>query len=302
MKITKFILMLATITMLSSCEKFYAEGSQTDESDENANVTIKVTNILTSTFEKNEASTRGDANNEEVALEDLFSRISFAFFNNDEKVKNISQAIGDDNFGTANVNLAEGTYRFVVIAHSGKGNCTISSPEKISFYKSKMTDTFCYYGTMEVSEEENEEREINLSRAVAKIRIHINDEIPESVKQLKFYYTGGSSTLNATTGKGCVNSRQTENITVVAGQKDYEIYTFPHEDDKKVKLTITALDEEGTEIASKVIEDIPVKSNFITTFSGNLFEESGADGSQTGTSGITLKFDPTWDGEETYNF
>lgn len=294
--------MLATITMLSSCEKFYAEGSQDTGSDENANVTIKVSNLLTSKFEKGEASTRGDADTESPALEDIFSRISFAFFNTDEKVKNVNQSIGDDNFGTVNVNLAEGTYRFVVIAHSGKGNCTISSPESISFYKSKMTDTFCYYGTLEVGEDENEEREITLARAVAKIRIHINEDIPENVKQLKFYYTGGSSTLNATTLKGCVNSRQTENLTVVAGQKDYEVYTFPHEGDKKVKLTITALDQEGTDIASKAIEDIPVTANHITTYSGNLFGEGETDRNSTGTSGITLKFDPTWEGEETYNF
>lgn len=309
MKTIRLLFLLTSITMFSSCEKFYAESTNTDGYDENANVTIKVSNFIQSKFEKNETLTRSedDSLSEEPALEDNCTRLSFAIFNIEEKVKNINQSIGDDNFGTININLPNGTYRVVVIAHSGKGNCTISSPEKIKFYKNKMTDTFLYYGTLEVNEDEENKQEINLSRAVAMIRIHINDDIPANIKQLKFYYTGGSSTLDATSALGCVNSRQTENLNITAGQKDYEVYTFPREDSKTVKLAITALDEVGTEVASKVIEDIPVNKNHITTYSGNLFGDSGNGGSSSydpkeTTSGITFKFDPEWEGEEKYNF
>lgn len=309
MKTIKLLFLLASITMFSSCEKFYAESTNTDSYDENANVTIKVSNLIQSKFDKNETLTRSedDSPSEEPTLENICTRLSFAIFNIEEKVKNINQSVGDDNFGTININLDKGTYRVVVIAHNGKGNCTISSPEKIKFYKNKMTDTFLYYGTLEVNEDEETKQEINLSRVVAMIRIHTNNDIPANVKQLKFYYTGGSSTLNATSALGCVNSRQTENLSITAGQKDYEIYTFPREDSQTVKLTVTALDQVGTEITSKVIEDIPVNKNHITTYSGNLFGENENSGSSSydpaeATSGITFKFTPEWDGEEKYNF
>lgn len=268
-------------------------------------MTIQVSNHIQSDFDKEGVLTRGDdSSTEEPALEDICTRLSFSFFNGEEKVKTVNQVAGDNGFGTASINLSEGTYRLVVIAHSGKGNCTISSPEKVKFYKNKMTDTFAYYGTLEVSEDEDTNQEINLSRAVAKITLSINDNIPENVKRLLFYYTGGSSTLNATTMQGCVNSKQTEEREIVAGQKDYDIYTFPHQDDKKVALTITGYDPSDVEVSSKYIENIPVKRNYITTCIGDLFGEGDytpSDKEQT-TGGFTFKFDPKWDGKLTYQF
>lgn len=295
--------MLAAALAFSSCEKFYAEGTLSNGNDENGNVTIKVSNHIQSDFDPSSAQTRGEGE-DTPTLEDICTRISFAFFKDGEKLKTINQTAGDDNYGTVSLNLAEGTYDLVIIAHSGKGNCTISSPEKVKFYNNKMTDTFIHYGTLDVMEDEENQQEINLSRAVAKITLHINDNIPSNVKRLKLYYTGGSSTLNATTAQGCVNSKQTEEREVVAGQKDYSVYTFPHPDDKKVTLTVTAYDSEDTEVATRRIEDIPVKRNHITICTGNLFEggETTPSDTEETTAGIVLNFDPKWDGELTYQF
>ncbi len=295
--------MLMAVLVLSSCEKFYADGTLSNGNGENGNVTIQVSNRIQSDFASGSTQTRGEDEGTPT-LEDICTRLSFAFFKDSEKVKTINQTAGDDNYGTVSLNLSEGTYRLVVIAHSGKGNCTISSPEKVKFYKNKMTDTFAYYGTLEVSEDEVTNQEINLSRAVAKITLSINDNIPENVKRLLFYYTGGSSTLNATTMQGCVNSKQTEEREIVAGQKDYDIYTFPHQDDKNVALTITGYDQSDVEVSSKYIENIPVKRNYITTCIGDLFGEGDytpSDKEQT-TGGFTFKFDPKWEGEVIYQF
>ena len=298
--------MLASALMFSSCEKFYAEGTLADGNDENGNVTIQVSNHIQSDFVQDGTLTRGDDGESEDTpmLEDICARLSFAFFKDGEKVKTINQTAGDDHYGTASLNLGEGTYALVVIAHSGKGNCTISSPEEVKFYNNKMTDTFIYHGTLDVVEDDETQKEINLSRAVAKITLRFTDALPANAKRLKFYYTGGSSTLNAITAQGCVNSRQTEELTVVAGQKDYSIYTIPHPDDKNITLTVTAYDSEDTELASKRIEDIPVKRNQITTCIGNLLdgsESSPSDPKET-TAGIVLHFDPKWDGELIYQF
>lgn len=302
MRTIRLLLTLAAILTLSSCEKFYAEGTLTKGNGENGNVTITVSHHIQGDFDKGNALTRGEnaPSTETPALDDICTRLSFAFFNGDEKVKTVNQSAGDDNYGTISLNLAEGSYRIVVIAHNGKGNCTISSPEKVKFYKNKMTDTFIYYGTLDVTEDDDTNQEIRLTRAVAKITLHISDNIPTNVKWLKFYYTGGSSTLDATTAQGCVNSKQTEELDIVAGQKDYSVYTFPHQDDKKVTLTVTAYDPSDTEVAAKRIEDIPVKRNYITTCTGSLFE--GGEDTGVSTGGITLKFDPAWAGEEIYEF
>ncbi len=298
--------MLMAVLALSSCEKFYADGTLSNGNDENGNVTIQVTNRIQSDFTKGIATTRGeDTPSEDTpTLEDICTRLSFAFFKDGEKIKTINQTAGDDNYGTVSLHLAEGTYNLVIIAHSGKGNCTISSPEKVKFYNNKMTDTFIHYGTLNVAEDDETRQEINLSRAVAKITLHFTDALPAYVKRFRFYYTGGSSTLNAVTGQGCVNSRQTEELTVVEGQKDYSIYTFPHQDDKNVALSITAYDSEETEVATRYIENIPVKRNQITTCIGNLLDGSESSPSDTKetTAGIVLKFDSEWAGELIYQF
>ena len=48
--------------------------------------------------------------------------------------------------------------------------------------------------------------DVTLKRAVGKFRLVVKDETPKTIKQMKIYYTGGSSTFDATTGYGCVNS------------------------------------------------------------------------------------------------
>ena len=143
-----------------------------------------------------------------------------------------SQKAGDTNFGSVGLSLQEGTYTIVAIAHNGEGNCTITSPTKVTFPNNKMTDTFCYCGTLDVGEGGISET-LEMKRVVAMMRLTVTDAIPNGVARLKFYYTGGSSTLNPRTSFGCVNSKQTEYRSVIDGNGQpisvYEIYTAPHE-------------------------------------------------------------------------
>ena len=122
---------------------------------------------------------------------------------------------------------------------------------------------------------------------------------------MKFYYTGGSSTLDATTGYGCVNSRQTEYRKVASeaydGESSYDLYTFPHDSggDEKLQMEISALD--GTSSSATVkyvrtIDDVPVKPNVITRYSGNFFGES-PDGGRS----FHFSVDSEW-GEEQFNY
>ena len=271
-----FILLVPALLLVNACEKFNINGDQESENEANGNVTLHIKDAIDNSYETSRETRAGDTQN----IEDISSRLSFAIFKVSEKMKSINQIIGDEDFGTATFNLAEGTYRIVVIAHNGKGNCTISSPESIKFYKNKLTDTFYYYGTLEVGSNEIT-KEIELTRAVGMFKLHINDTIPQNIQQMKFYYTGGSSTLDATTGYGNVNSKQTENIDIEKGKKDYCVYTFPHQDGKKIKFSITAFDQDGTEVSTKVFEDVTVKRNYITTYSGKFFGNT-TPGSQDG--------------------
>lgn len=212
------------------------------------------------------------------------------FDQNDKRVKNLHLQGSEATTGDINVALPVGNYRIVAIAHNGSSHCTISSPEQIKFADNKVTDTFYGYQLLPVADEQEIYQDIQLVRGVGALKIHCLNDLPENIKQIKFYYTGGSSTLDATTGYGCVNSRQTELRQASPSVHDYVVYTFPHEDGRLLKFTLSALDGNGNTIATQTLSDVSIKRGNITTYSGNFF-----DGESDGS--FTFRFEDKWEGE-----
>ena len=288
MKKTEFIALLASILMLvatlTSCEKFALEDSGTNTHDANANVIIRVDKIGNINFEPLTKAV-------DKTIADVCSRLSFAVFDGDEKVAIKNEVSTDDDFGQADFKLDEGEYRLVVIGHNGAGNCTISTPEKVKFYKNKLTDTFYYCGRLSVTED-GAETDIPMKRAVSRICVHITDEkLPTDAHNIQFYYTGGSSTLDATTGAGCVHSKQTESFKLSEDIRDYSVYTFPHTDSNTLNMTITILDPDGKTLNTFKNENMKVACNQTTQASISLNGKSSG-GSASG--GINITFDDDW--------
>ena len=112
---------------------------------------------------------------------------------------------------------------------------------------------------------------------------------------MKFYYTGGSSTFNALEGRGCVDSRQTEFREVPAsaysGESSYELFTFPHNDGRTLKMDVAALDSSGKEVLyHQIFEDVPVTVNKVTHYTGCFF--GGADAG--GHTNVSVKVTNSW--------
>lgn len=245
-------LLLMLVATLTSCEKFSIDETTGKSREANANVTIHVQKIEGTSLLTTKAADK------QIALGDVCSRLTLAIFDGEEKLETVNQLSTDNGFGTAYVSLDEGEYRLVVIAHNGKGNCSVSAPEKVKFASNKLTDTFYYYGRLSVTAD-GATSDINLRRAVGAFKVHITDEtIPEEIRSIKFYYTGGSSTLDATTGFGCVNSRQTENFSMKDGGRDFTVYTFPHEEEKNIKMSISFLDADAKVVKSFEKADLKI--------------------------------------------
>lgn len=319
-------LLLMLVATLTSCEKFALDDSGTNSHDANANVIIHV-----SVAKNNSTGTRSgeedfgdeetgdeetgdedglDEGDEEVEgkpLEDYCSRLSIAIFDGEEKVKTLNLK-AEDGYKDIGINLETGKYRMVAIGHNGSGNCTISSPEKVKFYKNKMTDTFFYYGTFNVRDGEDTDDYILLKRAVAQFKVHISDAtIPAEAHSIKFYYTGGSSTLDAVTGYGCVQSRQTETFKLQEGERDYSVYTFPREENKGLKMTINILDADAQSIKEYSKEGVPVKCNNITQSNISIKDHTISDPDQkedgdSGKGNLGFTVNPDWEGEIVVEF
>ena len=294
------------VATLTSCEKFALDDSGTNSHDANANVIIHA-----SVAKNNSTGTRSEEEDEEIEgkpLEDYCSRLSIAIFDGEEKVKTLNLTAEKDGYDDIGINLDAGKYRMVAIGHNGSGNCTISSPEKVKFYKNKMTDTFFYYGTFNVIDGEDTDDYILLNRAVAQFKVHITDAtIPAEAHSIKFYYTGGSSTLDAVTGYGCVQSRQTESFKLQEGKRDYSVYTFPREENKGLKMTINILDADAQSIKEYSKEGVPVKRNNITQTNISIKDHTISDPDQkedgdSGKGNLGFTVNPDWEGEIVVEF
>lgn len=270
---------------LSSCEKAFVDNGE-EESTEGKRIVLHLDMYDQLSFDE-AYSTRAI-----TTMDKVCTRINMAVFQEDTKVKTINQTIDNDNFGKLSFVLPQGEYEVVIIAHSGNGAATITS-EKVTFPNNKVTDTFYTY--LKLTVEDSAEYTIQLKRAVAMFRLNVEDVIPDQVKQMKFYYTGGSSTFNAKTGYGCVNSKQTElrDVNEVVRSADpacFEVYTFPHAESGELKMTVSALNASNEIIVEKVFEKVPVTINQITQYAGHFFSSSPDDG----TIEFVLHTDSSW--------
>jgi hypothetical protein len=267
--------------MLSSCEKVIIDEGGGHDADANIVLRMAVDN----------GDTRAASD-----LSTVCGRLNVAVFAQDgAKVKTVAQSTADGSFGLVSLSLSLGTYRVVAVAHNCNGSATITNTEKVTFPNNKVTDTFSYCGDITVGDSKSE-TVLTLHRSVAMLRLTLTDgSLRDDIASLKFYYTGGSSTLSPLTGYGCVNSRQTE-VRPFDVNGVYEIYTMPHEkDDMLTKVIITAYDANDNNLGECVLENVPVHLNRVTNYTGDIFGSGGS-------VAFPITVNPEWDGIDDYEF
>lgn len=280
-----FFVMSVLCAYLTSCEKIMLNDPLSPK-EEDVKVVFRVTQFSQSPF------TTSQMRNAPVHIGEACSRISFAIFEGETKVKSVNQTKENDDFGTLSLVLPKGNYQLVAIAHNGTASATISSPDKITFPNNRCTDTF--YICQDFTVSGNSEFDLTLKRAVAMFRLTIEDPIPANVARMKFYYTGGSSTFDATSGYGCVNSKQTEYREITENMREsnsqFDLYTFPHANEDTLKMVVTAQTSTETTIKERTFTSVPVKVNYITQYSGTFFESTPTEGDID----LHFKVDTTW--------
>ena len=264
---------MAFVVMLTmfSCEKMVLDeeernGHETTE----GNVIIRASLYNIVPFE-----TRAEQN-----VADYCSHLQFVLYKDGTKMKAVNQKTGDSDYGQVAMTLQPDTYQLLVLAHSCAGNPTISDPTKIQFTnQTSYSDTFCYYGELEVKEGQNN-YEVRLQRATSMVRVTVMDEIPTNVKSIRLYYEGESGVLNATTCMGgTTNSKQYVMFNVEGRHAPltFGAYTFLRNVEGSLNMTITAYDSGDNIVAEKQLDNIPMKYRMVTEYSGNLFSVSNND-------------------------
>ena len=202
--------------------------------------------------------------------------------------KQVNQTSAAADFGKASFQLTPGDYNLVVVAHSSDGNPTMTDPKKIQFKNTQgFTDTFLYYGSVTIGDE-RVSLLVTPKRIVALCRFVLTDDYPAGAAKMRFYYTGGSGAFDATTGLGCVNSKQDVKFDVTDGQKQFDLYTYLHDTEGTIRLSVTVLDVSDVELYQRTF-DVPLVQKKITWMTGSFFS-----GSMTIS---TVDNNADWDGE-----
>lgn len=273
-------------TLFTNCENPVIPDDEGSE-DPQDNLKVSIYQIEQTPFS---ALTRAEAG---IAC----NRLNFIIYDEEgTRVKYVNQTSDMTGFGTASFQLPEGDYQMVVLGHSSNGNPKSTDIKKINFSNSQgFTDTFLHYSKVTVTDEP-EDLNVSLNRVVSLCRFEVTDDYPVDVSKMRFHYTGGSGTLDATTGFGSVASKQEIEFEINSGQKRFDLYTFLHNTEGTVHLTVTALDDSDNVLYEREF-DVPMKRNQITWMTGAFFTGGGA-----GSTGITITINTDWAGESRQNF
>lgn len=286
------ILTFALCAMLfSSCEKFEIDAKDNGGTNtKDGNLTVKAECVYT--------RAEGDDPEASLPLKDRFTLMSLVIYRDGVRVNYVNQKNDAPDFGTMTVDLDPGTYKLVVLAHSGTRSPTTTNINKISF-SAPLTDVFSYCGEITVTAESSTIN-VKLTRAVAKVQLNITDEIPAEASMINFSFKGAALTLDAETQKGIVSStRRNVEMEMVDGTSNYAIYTFVSDKDtQKLDMDVSVYkntDSNPEVLASKSFENVPVEIRKVTNINKGMF-----DGILEGPSTITVEVDGTWEGTIDY--
>jgi hypothetical protein len=263
------------------------------ESDEvsQANVVLRVGSIEQVPFP---VTTR-------ASVEGSCTKLNFHIYDDEgERVDYVNQKIDDADFGTASFQLDKGHYYLVVVAHSGSKNPSFYASGKISISGKELGDTFWCCEELEVGAERIQ-KEVTLKRIVAMVRFVPNDDLPSTANWMRFSYKGSRGTFSGYDGYGSTNAKQSIEMDVASGQKQFEFYLIPQEEQDDLSIEVVTKHVDGSiidNLAEKTIDDVPVRRNSITICRGNLFDNE----SSSGSSYITISVDNTWGENINVNF
>ena len=130
--------------------------------------------------------------------------------------------------------------------------------------------------TLEVDEDTDTDQTITLFRRVAKFELVAKDALPDNLASVDIQITGGAMSVDVESGIGGDAVVQTKTITVPAsniGKRNcvFSSYLFLPEGVTEVDITVITKDANGEELMEYLFEDVEVKRNTITRYSGLMF-------------------------------
>lgn len=213
--------------------------------------------------------------------------IDLAFYEGTTEVYKTTQLRSDNTtyttFGEFECNLPIGNYTMVVI---GRGYTdgdvfVLTSPTSAGYTSERARETFCATQDVTVTSSTPLDLTVTLSRIIAKLHIVSTDERSASVTKIRTTYSAGGKSFNPTTGLATVNTgfSVTNTPSTAVQTLDVGNYTFLATDEQTMDITIEALDAGDNVLFTKVVSNVPLRRNRITTLTGQVFTAGTSSGS-----------------------
>ena len=277
MTTTKSLILAFVLLLLVGCTSNEAMDSPSQVSNQQVTLSFFEASIQPMQTPQKVRSRAGDEGNK--ALKDCaFTYLHLVLIptNGEGKTFDIVQdkSTEGNNFGKVSIKVPVGEYNMIAVASKNQ-NVQINSVTEVVF-PDKVTDMAYIYEKIVVKTGNNAFSSL-LKRAVAKFTIENTGEKSNDASQLVFHLSGNcSNKFNPTTGLAVDNGQIDP---VVAIPKDiptkYSVYAFlSSADEKNIKVDVDVKDKNGSVLKSLSFNDVNLKVGYVTTYSGNLFEQS----------------------------
>ena len=280
----KYLLPLLAVAVVSCQKVSLYDEEETAEKHETKTVTFKVNGDFgTPTF------TRATLSADGREMTDLW----IFDYMGDECVQTIHQDSGDDDFGEPSLSLVYGAHHIYFVASRGV-DPDLNEEDHIIVWSS-VRDTFWQDYEVTISRTSDTEHDVTLDRVVSKLKVTVNDRIPEGCAKLiiepaKWYYG-----LDYTDGSMAWESNDEISVSIpsnyigTVGNLSASFFTMSSDDEWTTNLTVTAVNANDVILGTASITAAPFIANRATAYSGNLFSNMNA---------FTISLNDTWLSEE----
>ena len=191
----------------------------------------------------------------------------------------IHQVSTDTDFGTPTLNLSVGSHHIYFIASRGKTPTLDTDAHTLTF--GTVSDTFYKDYAIDVTGTSNGSRSVTLDRIVTKLTTAITDAIPEGAATFNLTPEAWHYGIDYTTGlPTAATPSQTITISIPSSEIGFtnehlSIFGFSTEDEWTTNVTLNCKKADGTILGSAVLDNVPLKRNRITEYTGPLFSSNG---------------------------
>lgn len=279
-KMKKLLLgLLLTMFVASICgcsgEEFVKETSQVTYAEMRVDFFKKSVTAMS-------GSTRA-SEQENANLKKSFKRLDIAFFplqKNSKLTKDtvytLSQNATAQDFGSVSIKLPIGKYAMVAIASKADKAVIIDNNKLVSFPDDKITDMAYSYEEVDLGKDG---ATINgkMARAVAKFLLKSTDVKGTEFATFKISFKGKCNTVfdpqlgYAVSNDGFTYSRSYDISQLNSGRIDFGAYVLPVTDNEKFTVNISLSNKDGEELKTFQFNDVPLKPNYVTTYTGKVF-------------------------------